>query len=77
MSYKERELNLRKWRGQRKRNRESDKKRKGINDKDFINNIRTLRLNIILRVGKSRSFKDGDLKVINFTRQSNSQNILL
>ena len=58
MSYKERELNLRKWRGQRKRNRESDKKRKEINDKDFINNIRTLRLNIILRVGKSRSFKE-------------------
>ena len=57
MSYKERELNLRKWRGQRKRNRESDKKRKEINDKDFINNIRTLRLNIILRVGKSRGFK--------------------
>ena len=58
MSYKERELNLRKWRGQRKRNRESDKKRKEINDKDFINNIRTLRLNIILRVGKNRSFKE-------------------
>jgi len=58
VSYKERELNLRKWRGQRKRNRESDKKRKEINDKDFINNIRTLRLNIILRVGKNRSFKE-------------------
>ena len=58
MSYKERELNLRKWRGQRKRNRESDKKRKEINDKDFINNIKTLKLNIIFKVGKSKSFKE-------------------
>jgi hypothetical protein len=58
VSYKERELNLRKWRRQRKRNRESNKKRKEINDKDFINNIRTLRLNTIFKVGKNRSFKE-------------------
>ena len=58
MSFKERELNLRKWRGQRKRNRESDKKRKEINDKDFINNIKTLKLNIILKVRKNRSLKE-------------------
>ena len=69
MSYKERELNLRKWRGQRKRNRESDKKRNEINDKDFINNIRTLRLNIILRVGKSGSLKE-DRKGQGLSRES-------
>ena len=58
MGYGEGELDLGRWRGQREGNREGDKKRKGINDRDFINDIRTLRLNIILRVGKNRSFKE-------------------
>jgi len=31
---------------------------KKINNKDFINNIKTLKLNIIFKVGKSKSFKE-------------------
>ena len=33
------------------------RKKKGIDDKDFINNIKTLKLNIIFRVKKSKSLK--------------------
>ena len=58
MSYGKGELDLRRWKGQREENREGDKKRKGINDKDLINNIKTLRLNTILKVGKSGSLKE-------------------
>ena len=33
------------------------KKRKEINNKDFINNIKTLKLNIISRVKKNKTLK--------------------
>jgi hypothetical protein len=58
VGYGEGELDLRRWRGQREGNREGDKKGKGINDRDFINDVRTLRLNTILRVGKSGSLRE-------------------
>ena len=58
MGYREGELDLRRWRGQREGNREGDKKGKGINDRDLVNDTRTLRLDIILRVGKSGSLKE-------------------
>ena len=58
MGYGEGELDLRRWRGQREENREGDKKRKGINDRDFISDIRTLRLDIIFKVRKSGSLKE-------------------
>jgi hypothetical protein len=58
VGYGEGELDLRRWRGQRKRNREGDKKGKGINDKDLIGDTKTLGLNTILRVGKSGSLRE-------------------
>jgi len=34
------------------------RKKKGIDDKDFINNIKTLKLNIIFKVEKNKSLKE-------------------
>ena len=58
MSYGKGELDLRRWKGQREENREGDKKGKEINDKDLASDARTLRLDIILRVGKSGSLRE-------------------
>jgi hypothetical protein len=58
VDYGEGELDLRRWRGQRERNREGNKKGKGINDRDFTGDVRTLGLDTTLRVGKSGSLRE-------------------
>jgi hypothetical protein len=58
VGYGEGELDLGRWRGQKEGNRESDKKGKGIKDRDLTGDARTLRLDTTLRVGKSGSLKE-------------------